>query len=499
MTLDTLQSLPHGFDAVGRHLMLEGRDLVTLAQEHGTPLFVFSEARIRRNAGEFLKAARRGHGRSTVCYASKACSNLHVLRLIREEGLSVEVNSGGELGKALAAGFTPQEIVFNGVAKSVPELERAISLGIKAINVDSAFELRRVAEIAARLRRRATVVLRAVPGVAGGATSGIQTGTADSKFGMTEGELAEAIEFAMARRADLEIAGLHLHIGSQVVETEAYLAGVKFAAARTRALAAQLGTAPALVNLGGGYPTNYVHRRRTDAGRNEIDHFAAPRDAAEMVGEVAAAADRLLGGEIEILFEPGRSMVADTAVLLTQVESIRNRPQAGAAGQPWLYLDAGYNLLLDSAAVRWYFHMLTANRLDEETTRPFRVVGPLCDSADCFFDVEGEHLLEALLRRLPELSAEQRGILRAEVVRLPATRPLAAGTVPGDLVAIFDVGAYALEEMFQYCGRLRAAAILLGSADHGFGDRVTVIRRRDSEQDLMAHERPAEAHTAAAS
>ena len=472
------EQIPHGFAAAGGHLAMDGQDLVALARAHGTPLFVFSEARLRRDAADFLAAARQAHPKSTVCYASKACSNLHVLEIIRAEGLSIEVNSGGELGKALAAGFDPSAIVFNGVAKSVPELERAVSLDIKAINVDSAFELGRIVEVAARLGKRAAVTLRAVPGVAGGATPGIQTGNETSKFGMAREEFVEAVEIARTHRDQIDVAGLHIHIGSQVVETEAYLAGVRFAATATQALGEQLGVPPRLVNLGGGYPTNYVHRPET--GRNEVDHFAAPRSAAEMVGEVAGVATRAFGAETEILFEPGRSIVADTAVLLTQVESMRRR-----GGLPWLYLDAGYNTLLDSTAVRWYFHMLTANRMDETAQRDFRVVGPLCDSADCFFDVEGEHLLETLLTRLPDLTPEQRGILRTEIVRLPTTRSLAASTQPGDIVAVLDVGAYALEEMFPYCGRLRAAAVMLGS-----DGCVRTIRARDSERDLVAHECP---------
>src|SRR5262249_26699512 len=153
--------------------------LVALAREMGTPLFVFSERRLRDNAGGFLRAARRGHPRAMVCYASKACSNLNVLHVIRDEGLSIEVNSGGQISKALAAGFKPAQMVFNGVAKSMQELERAINLGIKAITVDSPFELSRIAPAAASYRRRANISLRAVPGVAGGATPGIQTGSAE--------------------------------------------------------------------------------------------------------------------------------------------------------------------------------------------------------------------------------------------------------------------------------------------------------------------------------
>jgi diaminopimelate decarboxylase len=475
-------NLPVGLERIGRHLGTDGQDLVALARELGTPLFVFSERRLRGNAGGFLRAARAGHPRATVCYASKACSNLSVLRIIREEGLAIEVNSGGEIAKTLAAGFAPDQMVFNGVAKSQSELERAITLGIKAINVDSPFELSRIAGIAAGLGRRAHVSLRAVPGVAGGATPGIQTGGADSKFGMTQDELAAAIEIAGAQRAHVDTVGMHIHIGSQVVETDAYLAGVAFAAEQARAIGARLGAPLRHVNLGGGYPTDYAHRGRQGA-RNDVDQFAAARPATAMVGDVAAAAARALGEDTEILFEPGRSIVADTAVLLTQVESLRRR-----GGQPWLYLDAGYNTLLDSTAARWYFHMITANRLDDASEDQFRVVGPLCDSADCFFDVEGEYLLKSLLKRLPDLSADQRDILRAEVVRLPSTRRLAGATRPGDIVALLDVGAYSLEEMFQYCGRLRPAAVMIGSDGN-----VRTIRARDTDQDLMAHERTAEA------
>ncbi|KGM33614.1 diaminopimelate decarboxylase family protein, partial [Inquilinus limosus] len=134
---------PRGYGAADGRLTLDGHDLVALARAHGTPLFVFSEARLRGNARRFRQAAEAGHPRVLVCYASKACSNLSVLAAVREEGLGAEVNSGGELHKALAAGVAPDRIVFNGVAKTVEEIGEAIGRGIKAINVDSPFELRR--------------------------------------------------------------------------------------------------------------------------------------------------------------------------------------------------------------------------------------------------------------------------------------------------------------------------------------------------------------------
>ena len=235
--------LPH-LGRIGNHLAMDGADLVKLAEIKGTPLFVFSERRLRDNASRFLAAARAGHPRAQVCYASKACSNVHLIRILRAEGLAIEVNSGGEIHKAQVAGFSPAEMIFNGVAKSAEELGLAIDLGIKAINVDSVFELRRIAELAGARQRRAAVSLRLVPGVAGGATPGIQTGSEASKFGMTAAELEEALAVIEDAPGTVEVVGLHVHIGSQVSELDAYRQAVAFAARQAHRLAARIG-APA--------------------------------------------------------------------------------------------------------------------------------------------------------------------------------------------------------------------------------------------------------------
>jgi diaminopimelate decarboxylase len=478
--MQTLHTLPTHLGTASAHLTLDGQDLVALATEHGSPLFVFSEQRLAANAAAFKAAALAGHERARVFFASKACSNLHILRVIRQEGLGIEVNSGGELWKALAAGFAPAEIVFNGVAKSVAELEQAISEGIQSINVDSAFELSRIAAVATRLGKTAAVSLRLVPGIGGGATAGIQTGSDSSKFGMTQDELQAALAIIRAHPAAIDVAGMHIHIGSQVLDLGDFQDGVNFAAHQARTLAAAIGKPLRHVNLGGGYPIDYTHQRpgSNKAGGVKLDAFAAKEPASRMMGEVSARAARELGSETEIFFEPGRSMVADCAVLLTRVESQRKR---GAT--PWLYLDAGYNLLLDSTAVRWYYHMINASRMDVPADTGYRVVGPLCDSADCFFDVEGEYLWKAMTERLDGVAGITDDILadlRAKVVRLPETRDLPAATAPGDLIALLDTGAYSLEEMFQYCGRQRAKAIMIGRDGN-----IITLRDRDRPEDLL--------------
>ncbi|MDY0883649.1 diaminopimelate decarboxylase family protein [Dongia soli] len=474
MTKKTI--LPAGFDERDTHLTFDGHDLVALGQEHGTPLFVFSERQLRHNASSFLAGARAGHQRARVFYASKACSNRRVLEIFHEDGLDIEVNSGGELYKAQRAGYAPRQIVFNGVAKSASEIDHAIALDIQAINVDAVYELRRIGERARAAGRKARVSLRLVPGIAGGATPGIQTGSATSKFGMTQDEFAEALAWLKKAGDAVDVVGIHLHIGSQVDDTEAYLRSVSFAAEQAKRVQQQLGAALSHVNLGGGYPIDYSHQ---PAGSNEFGQYGAMRKAEAMVSDVAATARKLIGTEVELLFEPGRAMVGNAALLLTTIESCRQR-----GGHPWIYLDAGYNLMIDAAAVRWYYHMVNAGRAQASEMADFRVVGPLCDSADCFFDVEGEYLFKKVLSRLPDLTPAQQEELRSDIIRLPATRRLPAATIPGDIVALLDVGAYTLEEMFQYCGRQRAAAVMLTLEGN-----VVPMLARDENADLVSQER----------
>lgn len=480
MSLHQQHRLPPYLGAAGSHLTLDGHDLVGLAAEHGSPLFVFSERRLAANARNMLAAARAGHARARIFFASKACSNLHVIKVLRKEGLNIEVNSGGELWKALSAGFRPDEIVFNGVAKTIAEIEQAIGHGIQAINVDSAFELSRIAEVARRLGVSARVSLRVVPGIGGGATAGIQTGSEKSKFGMGQVELQQALEIARANADVLDVAGMHLHIGSQVLDLPDFLESVEFTARQAGGIASVLGKPLRHLNLGGGYPINYVHRHPgANAGRDfDYTPYTAEKSADAMLGAVAAAAGRTLAPDAEIFFEPGRSMVADCALLLTRIENVKRRGETD-----WLFLDAGYNLLIDAAAVRWYYHMVSASRIDAAPDASFRVVGPLCDSADCFFDVEGEYLWKDLSAKLGGVSGvtpEMLAAIKAKIVRLPETRSLPAASRPGDVVALLDTGAYTLEEMFQYCGRQRAKAVMIGA-----DDRLVTLRERDRPEDLV--------------
>jgi diaminopimelate decarboxylase len=455
-------------------LWMDGHDLPALAEERGTPLYVYSAARIAGRAGALKAAIAAIDKNTTLCFAAKALSAIKVLRLIREADASVEVNSGGELYRAKLAGFPADSIVFNGVAKSEGELAEALDPPIKAINVDSIFELTRLGQVARSLGRRARLALRIVPEVESATSPGNQTGSATTKFGILPEEIDGAIEILQANGECLEAVGLHVHIGSQIIETGPYLEAAQAAARHLARLEAALGKRLAHVNLGGGFPLPYMHGAASTA---QGGLFAPRLGAAEIAAALLPALRCAIGPETEVILEPGRAMVGDAGLLLARVENVKDR-----ADGRWLYLDAGYNVLVESYTYKWYYHALSATKLDEAMAS-FRLVGPLCDNGDAFFDVEGEHLL-ARLSAEPRLAGAS-DLLEAALVRLPGKRRLAASTAPGDLVAFLDTGAYTLDQMTPNNGRPRPEVGLIAVSG-----AYELMRRRDSYADLLFNEVP---------
>jgi diaminopimelate decarboxylase len=454
-------------------LALDGHDLVALAEEHGTALYVYSANRIVDTARRLRRAFESRHPKATIAYASKALSAIKVLRLVKQEGLAIEVNSGGELFRARMAGFAPEDIVFNGVSKSIEEVRAALSPPIKAINIDSLFELTRVAEVARAMRQQANITLRVVPEVESPTSPGNRTGSEGTKFGIRQGELGAAYEILRGASDALRVVGLHGHIGSQIVDTAPYA----LAAERLTAIFGEIEQATGArlehLNIGGGFPLVYMRgANRSPQG----DIFCPGIDFEDIAKTVMPLLLEKLGPEIEIIVEPGRRLVGDSAVMLSRVENTKERSDG-----TWLYLDAGYNLLVESYTYKWYYHALTANKLNEPTA-PFRVVGPLCDNGDAFFDVDGEQTVERLVKALPEL-AQRRDLLESLLVRLPRTRHLAKSTVPGDLIAFLDVGAYTLDQFTPNNGRLRPEVGLIA-----LDGSYEILRRRDTQTDLLFNE-----------
>lgn len=458
-----------------------------LAAQRDTPLYIYSARRIAETARSMRQAFESRHPRAIVCYASKALSAIKVLRLLRDEGLSIEVNSGGELFRAKRAGFVPSQIVFNGVSKTVQEIREALSPPIKAINVDSLFELSRIIEVAGTLKARANIALRLVPEVETATSPGNRTGSERSKFGIRQREMAAACEMIREAGSAVVTVGLHGHIGSQITSTAPYAAAASRLADLFRELQRGVGHPLEHINIGGGFPLTYMRGAAEGAGAGTGREGAATHspqggifspgiDIDEIAAETMPILLSKLGPRVEVLVEPGRRLVGDSAVLLSRVENVKERSDGR-----WLYLDAGYNTLVESYTYKWYYHTLTANKLGEQTAE-FRLAGPLCDNGDAFFDVDGEQTVERLIESDPAF-AGKRALLESLLVRLPRTRHLARSTAPGDLIAFLDAGAYTLDQLTPNNGRPRPEVGLIDGAG-----RYEILRRRDTFTDLLYNE-----------
>lgn len=361
---------------------LPGRALLDdIAARVGTPVYVYDAARIREACAAFTAAlAPAPHA---VHYALKANSTLALVRLIRRLGLHADANSGGEIEVALRAGFLPGQIVFTGVGKTGDELDRAVSLDLKAINAESPGELDRIAARARAAGTTVRVALRVNPDIDAQSHPHISTGLRTNKFGMPIEE-ARAIYRDHARQEGLEAVGLHVHVGSQITSVEP----LRRAAERVVALARELrddGFRIEHVDLGGGLGISY-------------DGSPVP-GAAEYA---AAILPVLRDTGLTVIVEPGRAIVGAAGALLARVVDLKTY----GGGPAFAVLDAGMTELMRPALYN-AFHRIVAVSPRQGAEKRYEVVGPLCESSDIF----GRD------RLLPPLEV-------------------------GDLVAILDAGAY---------------------------------------------------------
>lgn len=459
-------------------LNIDGVDACQLVEEYGSPLYVYSETKLRENAQSILNRFRQVHANTHICFASKACSNVSVLKQLKQTGLSVEVNSGGEFYKVCHAGFNANEIVFNGVAKKKSEIIEVVSAGIKAINVDSLTELVRIIDIASTIGKQARVSLRIIPEIKGGAAAGWATGTTSSKFGMTIAEHEKAIELINRHPQEIQMTGIHAHIGTQVNDIDAFAAEADFLIQHAIRVNQLLQQPISHINIGGGYPKSYVPTNDNYQNNSEHykQHYKSQIDFNILAEAIIRPISKAMGSDLEIIVEPGRSLISDAAVLLTRIEAEKQRGQ-----HKLFFLDAGYNVLFD-IFIGWYFHMLNASRCDDKDTELYRLAGPLCDSSDNYYDIEGEARVETLLNSESKL-AEYKQLFIEQLVRQPSVRQLPSQTKIGDIIAILDTGAYALEMMNDYCGRQGAAAVMID-----LQQQSRLIRRRATYEDLLHYD-----------
>jgi diaminopimelate decarboxylase len=442
----------------GATLACDGVDLAELAERFGSPTFVYSAATIREHIARYRAAFAPLN--ATVCYAVKACNNLGVLRTVASAGAGADVVSLGELERAFLAGIAPADIVFAGVGKREheiraaldgrfsprlelarsPDERRAIETrgAIRAFNAESEQEIAAISRVASELGVRARVNLRVNPDIDPQTHHHTTTGTRDTKFGVAIDRAQEV--FNRARELPgVELAGLHVHLGSPIYSPEPYRLACEAIAALMDRLAAR-GHAITRLDLGGGFGADYTTGRSPSAA----DYAAA------MTPILAPAAAR----GVEIVVEPGRSIVANAGVLLTRVTYTKD-----TGDRRFLICDAGMNALLRPALYQ-AFHFIWPVRCGPTMAPPSRgpdlrlpgletvdVVGPICETADFL----------ARRRAMPPVRA-------------------------GDTLAVFTAGAYGMSMASQYNDQPRPAEVLV---DQG---RAQLVRRRESFADLVACE-----------
>jgi diaminopimelate decarboxylase len=354
----TAAGLSHAFPLGSRvnqrgHLEIGGCDVVELVAEFGSPAYLVAEDDLRARARAYVSAVQARHPDFAVLFGSKAFPCSAVYRVFAEEGLACDVASGGELHLALRGGFEPERIYVHGNAKSEVELRLALLAGVGAVVLDSFDDISRAERVAAELDRRQPVLVRVTPDVVGDTHRAISTGQADSKFGFGLAQAPEAIQRTKSSPR-LELVGLHCHIGSQLLELGPF---------RSAVLAlSKLGDFPTY-NVGGGLGVAYTGAQH-------------PPAVEEYVEAVVSAAHQWLGADKRLLFEPGRSLVANSTVTAYTVETVKRNVST------WVGVDGGMSDNLRPMLYGAVYEAVMADRPLEAGTEPCNLAGKHCESGD---------------------------------------------------------------------------------------------------------------------
>jgi diaminopimelate decarboxylase len=427
----------HQFSYVGTRLQCEGVDLAAVAAAHGTPTYVYSAGTIADNYRR-LTAGLDGLD-LRVCYALKANSNLAVVRHLAGLGSAFDLVSGGELRRVLAGGGRAQDSVFAGVGKTADEIRLGLEAGVYSFHVESEPELERIDRIAGELGRVAPVALRLNPDVDAHTHAKITTGRSENKFGIPIARAAEAYA-AAARLRNVRVRGVQMHIGSQLTSVAPFVEAVRKVAPLVAELRAKYGIE--YFSIGGGLGIVYPDALASGAAAWWTSRPAAERPVTPE--DYGAALRPLLAPlGLRILLEPGRFLVGNAGVLLSRVEYVKR-----GAGRTFVILDAAMNDLVRPAMYEAYHELVPLERDPARPVAPADLVGPVCESGDCF----------AKDRPLPELRA-------------------------GELVAFLSAGAYGFTMASRYNTRPLPAEVLVS------GSRFGLVNARESFDAQVAGER----------
>ena len=406
------------------HLTIGGVDSVELIEQYGSPLYVTNEERLRANFRRYKDAFPN----ADLYYAAKANANFTILKIMADEGAGADVFSDGELYMALLAGIPKEKVLFNGNSKSDSELLMAVKTGVR-VTLDSLDELRTLSKIAKNEGAVVDISFRVNPDVSPDTHPKISTGLKTSKFGVPHGEVVRAYKEAMDLPG-VNPVGIHCHIGSQILDI------TPFAEAMTKMMdlveqVSRLGAKLEFVDVGSGLGIPY---------EKDID-VPTPQDLADLILPIFNERCKAEGISPKLVLEPGRYVAADSTVLLTTVNTMKD------AAKKFVGVDAGFNLMIRPAMYDSYQHVVVANKADAPVKDIYSIAGPICETGDIL----------AHDRELPEIEK-------------------------GDIIAVLDAGAYGFSMSSQYNGRVRCAEVLVNDGD------VDVIRKRETYDDLLANQ-----------
>jgi len=405
-------------------LHAEAVALPAIAEQFGTPAYVYSRAALEASLREFqdvLNGHPAGAG-ALVCYAVKANSNLAVLNVFARLGAGFDIVSGGELQRVLAAGADPKKVVFSGVGKTAAEMRQALDAGIFCFNVESAAELERLNDVAGQCGKKAPVSLRVNPNVDPKTHPYISTGLKEAKFGVAYDD-ALALYRRAAGLPNIEVAGIDCHIGSQLLDPSPFAEALERILSLIDQLASE-GIKIHHIDLGGGLGIKY----KDDQVQPTVAAYLTP------------LLDTLASHGLQVVLEPGRRLVGNAGLLLTRVEFLKH-----GEAKDFAIIDAAMNDLMRPALYEAWHDILPVVPHAGES-RDYDVVGPVCETGDF----------------------------------LGQARPLCIA--PGDLLAVMSAGAYGMAMSSNYNTRPRAVEIMVD------GDKLHVIRQRETVEQLYAGE-----------
>lgn len=434
-TMDLGAVLPRTAEVRDDHLFVGGVDMVELAHEIGTALYVMDEADLRSRMEEYREAFRSRYANSDVLYASKAFQNKEMMRIVNDEQLCLDVSGGGELACAQAAGFPMERVFVHGNNKTPQELREAIQAGVGRIVVDSRIELGRVSQIAGELGVTQPIYMRITPGVEADTHEYIRTGCEDSKFGFT---MLDDFAFRCVKDAmeapNVKLVGLHCHIGSQIFALHSFREAVAVMVELMSRIRDEYGLVIEELDLGGGLGIAYTATDKPSS----IEDFA--ECTVNAVRDYCAQYDVPLP---RILVEPGRSLVANAGVTLYTVGILKTLPNI----RKYVAVDGGMSDNIRTALYHADYEPTIANKAGQPRTEIVTLCGKHCESGD------------------------------AVVVDMPLQHPEL-----GDIVAVFGTGAYCYSMSSNYNGQPRPAIVFVKDGE------ARVTTRRETYTDLLARD-----------